>query len=85
VPDLKALLTDGSAAWGNEQRAEVVCWGLVQFLSESEARRPVLKNFIKNLQGSPREVSNSVAVMNKVYPGGVTKLENDFRRWIGEL
>jgi hypothetical protein len=45
----------------------------------------VLKNFIKNLQGSPREVSNSVAVMNKVYPGGVTKLENDFRRWIGEL
>ena len=84
MPDLKALLTDSSPEWNNERRAEVASWGLFQFLCASESNQRILKSLIKNLQASSETGVTSIAQLNQLYPGGVSRLESDFKKWIGQ-
>ncbi len=84
MPELKLLLADNAAAWANEDRAEMASWGLFQFFCSSEANQKILKSLIKTLQNTGAANVNSATQLDKLYPGGVVRLESDFKKWLGQ-
>jgi len=65
----------------NEQRL-VLCWALFEFFSSSEQNSRILNAMLNDTQEGS---SGSVARIQRHYPGGIARLEADFRDWTTRL
>jgi hypothetical protein len=73
-----------SGTIGNLDPHEVVCWAVFRFLASSEANRNILRTLLES-PAKPSGASKGGALrLEQLYPGGGTRFETDFKRWLSQ-
>jgi hypothetical protein len=62
----------------------IMAWSLVAFLMETDEGRQVLRRYVETLKRVPTTDALALAYqeLNSAYPGGVARLERQWRAWI---
>lgn len=85
LPSLSQLINWPAKSWKARNKKDglsyAMSWSLVHFLMSSKDNRNVLKQYLEDLSQSERQF-NSAKSMDKAYPGGMKKLEQDWENWI---
>jgi len=83
LPALETVLRYDAGDWPATRQHEVyaVSWSVVQFLTTSQARTEVLRKFVQRLQ-EYRGNLDSLETLDKLYPGGLKKMEEEWRAWL---
>jgi hypothetical protein len=84
LPSLNGYLAQSNQEWQSANQPEplssTIGWSLVYFLMETPAGQEQVRQLVKLHR---QDIDNREAI-NRVYPGGVAKLEQDWHSWIGK-
>jgi len=83
LPSLETILKYTDSDWPDSKQHEIYAtsWSVVQFLTSSPARKQVLQKYVGRLAEKHGNV-DSVKLLGELYPGGLQKIEQDWRAWI---
>ena len=79
---LAEFLRDERWQDSNNQRNYATAWGLIYFLMDSRNNRALLAELLNQVTDDRCANTDTAAWLQRRYPGGVRKLEQDFRRWM---
>lgn len=84
LPALPTLLNANDPQWQQLEigQAYMASWSLVQFLLGSETNRYVMKQMLSEWQEPGRRRLDTVAQVERLYPGGLTAFTTSWHRWI---
>ena len=87
LPELNSVLktTYNEFHEWDEHKLYTTCWSLVSFLNKTAAaNNQTLKKLILHLRRGRYPPTEVVRAFNGLYPGGLKKLEADWRAWIAK-
>lgn len=86
LPGLETIFDYSDSNWGGAKQHEVyaVSWSVIYFLTTSPARKQVLQKFVRRLVGSGG-YSDSTQTFGELYPGGIKKMEQEWRVWLTSM
>ena len=65
-----------------QDQAYVVSWSLFQLLMSKPENRKAMSEMMQRLQKSGTSPADCATLLDELYPGGVAKMERDWREWI---
>ena len=75
-------LTDAEFRALPQDQAYVVSWSLFQLLMSKPENRQAMSKMMQRLQESGTPPADCAKLLDALYPGGVAKMEKDWREWI---
>ncbi|MEM1114483.1 MAG: DUF4124 domain-containing protein [Pseudomonadota bacterium] len=84
LPDLREYLALDRKAWHGPQRSlnYAIAWSLIHFLMEGAPGMYALKDVVEASEENFCKDFDLVTALGRAYPGGLSKLELDWRQWI---
>jgi hypothetical protein len=86
LPALKDFLDLAPDEWNHLdiERAYTASWSLFQFLMSTEKNRKMMTGWLREMQSRRSFTPETVALVERDYPGGLTQFEADWHKWIGQ-
>jgi len=83
LPRLETILsyTDSNWAFAKQHEVYAVSWSVIHFLTASPTRKQVLQKFVRRLVEAGGYL-DSKETFGKLYPGGIKKMEQEWRAWL---
>lgn len=90
LQNISEYLSISNAQWKNTSRLEensyyMIAWSIMYFMATHETGRDTLKALFAINQQQPLHNKNLIQQIDQRYPGGIKKLDADWRQWINTL
>ncbi len=84
VPSLGDFLRQDRLQWNGPQRDlnYATAWSLMHFLMQGAPGMYAIKEVIEGAHAHSCKPFSAVSALDKAYPGGLLKLEGDWRKWL---
>lgn len=84
LPSLRDYLAIERPEWHEDQRDRnyAIAWSLINFLLQGAPGMYALQKVIQHVEDNFCQPFSAVAVLDQAYPGGIQRLEQDWRRWL---
>lgn len=84
LPDLRTFLnlSDRDFRDMEGERSYPVSWSLFQLLTSTPERRKAMNQMLKGYQKQDESKLDCAGLLDKSYPGGLARMEKDWREWI---
>jgi hypothetical protein len=84
LPGLHDFLSTDRAQWSGPQRSlnYATAWSLMYFLMQDAPGMYAMQEVVKQAQANFCKPFSASNALNTAYPGGLQRLESDWRKWL---